>query len=175
MVLRWYCLEIFTWAQANFTQARPRCGYATVHEEAYTNERCISFDGHQLYAFNMECRLCQNKRNLEGYDSCWYLRRMMMVFMINAGIYYSCWYLHFMLVFTTQAGIYDLCWYLRRKLVFTTQAGIYDACWYLRRMLVFTTLACIYDKCWYLHFMLVFTTHAGIYYNYMHAGVYDSC
>ena len=35
----------------------------------------------------MECRLCQNSRNLKGYDSCWYLLRMMLVFMIHAGIY----------------------------------------------------------------------------------------
>ena len=28
------------------------------------------------------------------YDSCWYLRRMMLVFMIHAGIYDAwCWYL----------------------------------------------------------------------------------
>ena len=38
--------------------------------------------------------------------------RFMSVFVIHAGIYTSCWYLHFMLVFTTHAGIYDSCWYL---------------------------------------------------------------
>ena len=57
----------------------------------------------------------------------------MLVFMIHAGIYDSCWYLHFMLVFTTHAdvmtnaGIYDTCWYLHFMLIFTTHAGIYDA------------------------------------------------
>ena len=29
------------------------------------------------------------------YYLCWYLRRMMLVFMIHAGIGDSCWYLHF--------------------------------------------------------------------------------
>ena len=40
------------------------------------------------------------------YDSCWYLRRMMLVFMIHAGIY--------------DAGIYDSC-----CMVITIHAGIY--------------------------------------------------
>ena len=47
------------------------------------------------------------------YDSCWYLRRMMLVFIIHVGIYDSCWYLRrMMLVFMIHAGIYDSCWYL---------------------------------------------------------------
>ena len=33
--------------------------------------------------------------------------KMMLVFTIHAGIYDSCWYLHFMLIFTLHAGIYD--------------------------------------------------------------------
>ena len=50
----------------------------------------------------------------------------MLVFTIHAGIYTSCWYLHFMLVFTIHAGIYEaLCWYLRFMLVFTVYAGNY--------------------------------------------------
>ena len=69
------------------------------------------------------------------YDSCWYLRHMVLVFMVHAGIYVydSCWYLHFMLVFTftIHAGIYTSCWYLHFMLVFTIHAGIYDSCWYL--------------------------------------------
>ena len=60
------------------------------------------------------------------YDSCWYLRRMVLVFMIHAGI-------------STLPGIYDSC-----------SAGIYTSCWYLRFMLVFTIHAGIYDSRWYL-------------------------
>ena len=59
------------------------------------------------------------------YDS------FMLVFIIHAGIYNSCWYLLFTLVFTLHAGIYTSCWYLHFMLVFTLHAGIYTSCWYL--------------------------------------------
>ena len=55
----------------------------------------------------------------------------MLVFMIHAGIYDSCWYLQRMLVFMIHAGIYDSCRYLQRMLVFRIDAGNYDSCWYL--------------------------------------------
>ena len=70
----------------------------------------------------------------------------------DAGIYDSCWYLRSMLMFTTHAGItlhadiYCACWYLRRMLVFTIHAGIYGTCWYLEFMLVFTIHAGNYDS-----------------------------
>ena len=51
-----------------------------------------------------------------------YLRRMMPVFTIHAGIYDSHWYLRFMLVFTVHAGIYGSCWYLYFVLIFTIPA-----------------------------------------------------
>ena len=58
--------------------------------------------------------------------------QFMLVFTTHgAGIYDSCWYIHFMLVFTIHAGIYDSCWYLLFMLVFMIHAGIYDSCWYL--------------------------------------------
>ena len=74
----------------------------------------------------------------------------------DAGIYDSCWYLRFMLVFTIHAGIYGvpIVSKLKMMLVFTIHAGINDSCWYLRSMLVFTFYAGIVNtsvRCKYRH------------------------
>ena len=52
----------------------------------------------------------------------------MLIFMIHAGIHYSCWYLQFMLVFMIHTGIYGVPFVskLKMMLVFTILAGIYD-------------------------------------------------
>ena len=86
-------------------------------------QHILSFDTNGTVA----CRCVKTQDDAGIYDSCWYLRRMMLVFTIHAGIHDPCWYLRFMLVFTIHAGIYDSCWYLRFMLVFTIHAGIYDA------------------------------------------------
>ena len=46
------------------------------------------------------------------YDSCWYLRSMMLVLMIHAGIYEARWYLRFMLVFVIHAGMMLASYYI---------------------------------------------------------------